>query len=32
MTFLEGEVSQMSEDVNLIKSTLDQLVTQLKLG
>src|SRR5210317_269725 len=26
MTFLEGEVSQMSEDVNLIKSTLDQLV------
>tara|TARA_R110002020_G_scaffold38621_1_gene115850 strand:+ start:256 stop:762 length:507 start_codon:yes stop_codon:yes gene_type:complete len=32
MTFLEGEVSQMSEDVNLIKSTLDQLVTQLKLA
>jgi hypothetical protein len=32
MTFLEGEVSQMSDDVNLIKSTLDQLVTQLKLG
>lgn len=32
MTFLEGEVSQMSEDVNLIKSTLDQLVTQLKLS
>ena len=32
MTFLEGEMSQMSEDVNLIKSTLDQLVTQLKLG
>ena len=32
MAFVEGEVSKMSEDVNLIKSTLDQLVTQLKLG
>ena len=32
MTFVEGEVSKMSEDVNLIKSTLDQLVTQLKLA
>ena len=32
MAFVEGEVSKMSEDVNLIKSTLDQLVTQLKLA
>ena len=32
MAFVEGEVSKMSEDVNLIKSTLDQLVTQLNLG